>query len=99
MRADTLTLYLHGHDRVVEWRRHLHGKRRYLKRSEKSNQFCRVALTLKQFNGQTPDQKTAFGFVMQLPDDLPPSVCLKSTFVKGLQAKVEYFLEAQLTIG
>jgi len=34
---------------------------------------------------------------MVLPDDLPASVCLKSSFVKGMQAQLMYVLEAELT--
>lgn len=85
--AETLTLHFQGIDEITEWRRHVHGKRQYLKRSHKTNQFAKVLLKLQNFNGSTtPSGRVAYPFSLNLPEDLPPSTFMKSSKVRGLQA-------------
>lgn len=52
---------------------------------------------LRKFDSN-PKPET-FGFLLNLPDDLPPSTLHRSHFVQGLQASVQYYLEAELTKG
>jgi hypothetical protein len=98
--ATSLNLYLKGTDEITFWRRHLKKNRRYFKKEVISTQFARVKMNLKTFDERkTPSGRTSYPFKMQLPHDLPPSTFCKSFKAKSLQAKVRYYLVAEIVGG
>jgi hypothetical protein len=98
--ATGLTLFLKGVDELTIWKPHVKRNRMYFKKETFETQFAKVRLSLKNFEKQcTPQGKTSYPFQMMLPADLPPSTFCKSARVKSLQAKVRYFLVAEITGG
>jgi hypothetical protein len=60
------------------------------------NKLAAVDLTLAQFNSSAPSGKTGYNFSIDLPENLPPSIYLKSEKGNGLQAKLSYLLVAEV---
>jgi hypothetical protein len=88
--ATKLTIGLVLKNDLISWERFLFKNRRFLHRNLNVNKLAEADLTLAQFNSIAPSGKTGYNFSFDLPENLPPSITLKSEKGNGLQAKLVY---------